>query len=302
MGDNVKLELISNGQTLDISDVTNYKVLGQAGFGLSPLHRILIRGPQQHGDFDLGYLLDPRLLQLTVRLHATSVDTLFTLQNQLISFCNPTNSDLSLRFTRVASNVVSQIDCYCVGGLDFAVAKWEGFNIQEPLQLYANDPTWYDPTAQYLGFNCGGGANTYTIPMVVPHMAGTSTINASGVIPYTGTADSYFYGTITGPVTSPVITFSDGTNTYTLDFTGTTIAAGHYFTIDTRYPYKTVIDDTGANQNGALTTASNLATIVINKMKTGESAHNTTVTVAGTSANAATRIDINWYNRYIAAR
>lgn len=303
MGSLAKLELVAGVTRLDISDISNFVWQGHAGMGMAQLHRIVMRAPEQHGDSDIGYLLDPRIIQLTVRLMANGFDAMYDLQNTLLAMANPSNTPLSLCFTRVVAGVVSQIDCHAVGGLDFSTNERRGYSVVTQLTLRANDPTWYDPTPGYIGFNLGGGAGGWDIPWVIPWAVGASTINTSQAINYTGTADSYFWGAITGPITNPIITFADGTNTFTLDFTGITIAAGHHYTIDTRYPYKTIMDDDGTTlRNGELTTASKLATIVINKCKAGETSHETTVSVTGSSVTTATRIDVNYYTRYLAAR
>lgn len=299
MGTLVKLELVAGATRLDISDIQNFLWQGHAGFGLAPLHRLMIRGPQQSGDTDMGYVLDPRMVQLVTRIMGNGIDDMYNKQDQLLRMVNPTITPISLCFTRIAAGVVRQMDVFGLGGLDYATQERHGYTVLTQIMARANDPTWYDPTPGYVGFSLGGGGGTWAIPWAIPWALGASTINTSQPIVYPGTADSYFWGTITGPITNPIITFTDGTFTYTLDFTGTTITAGHYYTIDTRYPYKTVTDDAGVVQNGTLTTASNLATIVINKCKPGETNHNTTVTVTGSSVNAATRIDINYYLRYI---
>jgi len=301
MGALSKLELVSGATRLDISDVANFSWMGYAGFGMAQLHRLVMRGPQQSGETDMGYLLEPRMIQLTIGIMGT-YDNVFTKQNQLLNMCSPSNNAIGLCFTRINAGVASQIDVFPVGGLDFASSERGPRHVISQLSLRAPDPTWYDPTPGYLGFGLGGGAGAWQIPWAIPWAIGASTINISSPIIYPGTADSYFYGTITGPITNAIITFTDGVSTYTLDFTGVTINAGDVRVIDTRYPMKTIVNSSAVNKNGDLTTASNLANIVIAKCLPGETTHTTTVTVTGSSINAATRVDINYYNRYNAAR
>jgi hypothetical protein len=303
MGTQVKLELVAGPTRLDISDIQAFLWQGHDGMGMVDLHRLAIRGPQQNGETDMGFLLDPRMIQLAVRIMGTSIDDMYNKQNQIINMCNPSNTPIGLCFTRLNAGVVSQIDVFAVGGLKFSTTERKGFTIVANISLRAEDPTFYDPTPGYIGFGVGGGSGVWAIPWAIPWAIGASVVNATGVIAYPGTADSFFYGTITGPITNPVITFSDGVTTQKLDFTGITINAGHSYLIDTRYPYKTVLYDDGTTiKNGDLSLDSNLATIDINKCLPGEAVHNTTVTVTGSVANAATRIDINYYNRYIASR
>lgn len=299
MGVLVKLELVVGSTSLDISDIQNFMWAGHAGFGMAALHRLLIRGPQQMGDTDIGYLLDPRIIQLTARLMATDIETLYTRQDQLLRMLNPSNTPIGLRFTRLVSGIVRQLDVFAVGGLDFPTTGRGGYTMLEQVTLRANDPTWYDPTPGSLGFSAGGGAAAFAVPLAVPHAVGASTVNQSQPISYPGTADSFPWMTLTGPITSPVITVSDGTTSQKLDFTGVTVAGGDVRVIDTRYPTKSVVDINGANKNGDLTTDSNLATLDINKCVAGQAVHPSTVTLVGSGINAVTRLDFNFYNRYI---
>ena len=46
------------------SESFTFSYLGDQGFGLAPLHRITTRGPLQHGDSDIDFRLDPRILQI----------------------------------------------------------------------------------------------------------------------------------------------------------------------------------------------------------------------------------------------
>lgn len=299
MGATVKLEIVANSTRLDISDINNFMWQSHAGFGLAPVHRQTIRGPQQSGDTDMGFLLDPRNIMLSIRIMGTSLDDLFSKQAQLLQMTAPSASALSLCFTRLASGIVRQIDGYAVGGLDFASAQRGGFTLVTPIMIRSNDPTWYDPTTGFVGFSVGGGSGTLAVPLAVPINVGASTINASQAINYAGTADSYPFMTITGPITNPILTVADGTNTYALDFTGVTIAGGDTRVIDTRYPNKTVVDASGTNKVGDLTTASALATLKITKLSPGETTHANTVTISGSSVNSATRIDVNYFTRFI---
>lgn len=302
MGNILKLEIVSGVYALDISDVTNYLWLGHSGFGLAALHRLLVRGPQQSGDTDMGYLLDPRLIQLSILLRFTDAEDLFTKHSQLVTYLNPTNAALALRLTHVTTGIISQIDCFNVNPVDFDMPNYDDLNLPVPLSLYCNDPTWYDPTPLHQGFSAGGGGDELTVPMTVPFGVGASIISQTAAINYAGTADSFPWLTISGPISDPIIRFSDSAGIKKLDFTGFTINTGDTRIIDTRYPTKTVVDSSGVNKSGELTNDSNLAELKINKILTGETSHVTTISVAGLNANDLTRIDANYLTRFISAR
>ena len=62
------LEILRGGNALVITDMDRYVLEDYDGFGMPPSHRLTERGPLQHGETDLGYLLDPRLIQIAVKL------------------------------------------------------------------------------------------------------------------------------------------------------------------------------------------------------------------------------------------
>jgi hypothetical protein len=298
MGELVKLELIANGNALDISDIDNYVWQGHSGFGLANLHRLILRGPQQHGDTDMGYLFDPRIIQLNIRLMGTDLDDLYDKQQELTGYANPnTNSTISLRFTRIAANIVRQIDAYVVAGLDFASSQRHGFTVLEGITLRASDPSWYDPSGVAFDFVAGGGSAALVIPKLIPFSMGASTIDNSQAFGYAGTSDSFPVITITGPVTDLVIT--NNTTGEKLDFTGVTIAGGKVYTIDTRYPYKTVVDEAVANKNGELTVDSNLASFHLAGRRPGENSRSNSIHVTGSAVSGATQINLAYFTRYI---
>ena len=299
MGVLVKLELLAGATTLDISDIQNFMWAGHAGFGLANLHRLLMRGPQQMGDTDMGYLLDPRMIQLTTRLMGTDLETLYTYQDQLLRMLNPSITPVSLRFTRLGSGIVRQIDTFAVGGLDFPSAQRDGFTMLEQIMLRANDPTWYDPTPVLIGFGAGGGGGAWAIPWAIPWALGASTANQSQPFNYPGTANSFPWITLTGPINNAIITIADGFTSQKLDFTGVNIAGGDIRFIDCRFSMKSVVDSAGANKNGDLTTDSNLATFAVNQCAAGESVHANTITLVGSGITNVTRLDFNYYNRFI---
>ncbi len=293
----IALYAITNSVTYNLSDAINFGWLDYDAFGLPPIQNITEQGPMQHGVTWLDFRMGPRLVPFTLDVQATGVASQYAARASLLDIFAP-GMPIKLQLQYDTGNV-RQLDCYINGGLSFGRAQEQGFQMVIPVELIAPDPCWYDPTPGYIGFSLGGGLDSYAVPMVVPHVVGASTIVTNQTLNYPGNWLSYPTITITGPITSPVITNSSTSEK--LDFTGTTIAAGHYYTIDTRYSYKLVTDDAGTNQNAKLTTDSNLATFHIERRLAGETTHANSIKVTGTAANAASRVDISYYNRYTGA-
>jgi hypothetical protein len=162
--------------------------------------------------------------------------------------------------------------------------------------LRAADPTFYDPTGQAYAFNIGGGSSGWTVATIVPSPIGSTNLAQSRTVTYSGTWRTYPTVKITGPITNPVVT--NNTTGEKLDFTGTTITAGHYYLIDTRFGVKTVLDDAGANQYSKLTSDSKLNTFHLEAHPVAPNGVND-IQVSGTSITSATEVSMTFFSRYI---
>ena len=78
-----------------------------------------------------------------------------------------------------------------------------------------------------------------------------------------------------------------------LDFTGTTLAGGTTYTIDTRYNKKTVVDQLGANQISKLAAGSSIASF---DLRRGANS----ILVVGTGTTAATLIVFSYNGQHVA--
>lgn len=290
-----KLEIVRAGVALDISDEINFVHEQNDGFGMPPFHRLNERGPLQHGVTDRGYRLDPRTVNLIIpTIGATWADR-YTRRQQLIAQLAPGDDALILRFTDPGGNIYN-LDCYCVAGPAFASKDTWGNDFKAVFTLYAPDPSWYDPVATALTFNLGGGADTMLVPTVIPMTVGGSTIDSDNTADYAGTFLSYPFIRITGPIQNCVIT--NNSTGEKLDFTGVTIAAAHYYDIDTRYGYKTVMLDGITNKISDLTSDSDLATFHIAPHPEVANGLNS-INISGINITAATKIEIVYFAIYV---
>lgn len=291
----LKIEAIVGTTTYNISDLVNYRHMGNDGFGL-PSQRILSEsGPLQHGVSFLGYRLDPRIINLILFGIGNDEDSYFARRLELIHIFRPSNTPILLRITK-NNGAIRQIDTYYNGGLSMNSSDKYVFNQKVAIQLVAPNPIFYNPILQSANFGLAGGANAFNIPWVIPWNIGTSTLNQSTTIVYAGDFESYPIITIYGPITNAVIT--NNATGDKLDFTGTTISAGEVYTIDTRYGHKTVVDASNVNKIAALTTDSDLTTFrLIPNPEVVDG--NNSITVTGTSVTSATQIYISFYENYL---
>lgn len=287
---------ITGGTVHNINDGNPFKVVAFDNLGDSPLHRLTERGPQQHGETDLGLRLDPRTFPLIFLINATGESDWWDKRKTLSRILAPHVGSMSIKFV-LDNGDKRQIDCFPVESPRPADASEVYLLSRVAARFRAPDPTFYDPEGKAVIFALGGGATSgFTVPMPVPFKVGLSELDQVHTIAYTGT----WYGSpiikAVGPVTNLVIT--NQTTGEKLDFTGVTINAGDYYEIDTRYHQKTVKDSNGTSKLSDLTTDSNLSTFHLEHDDRGTGTKNNDIRVTGSNINADTEIYFQYKLRY----
>lgn len=273
-----------NGSNAGLGVYINF--LGDQGFGMAPMQRITQRGPLQQGDTDVGYRLDPRIIQLPLLVEAMTMDAGYTARKGLLKIFTPANGAGILRITTDLYD--RAILVVPMGGLDFNQDPQSGYHIRTVVQLRAADPTWYDPTIVNAAQTPTITGTPTPVPLTIPWTAGSSSINSTLNFTYDGDFISYPIISVTGPITNLLITHT--TTGYAIGVTGT-ITAGDTWTFDLRYGQKTVTDQTGANKIASLTSGSSLADFAI---ILGAN----TITVSGITTTSASTVNITYYTRY----
>jgi hypothetical protein len=266
---------------------------GDSGIGTPPMHRLEERGPLQHGVTDLGFRLDPRVIQLILGLEAGNQALLYAKRAALAGIFPPGASG-SLVWEM--GGLTRQIDGHLMEGMDFSSQDRVGLWQRTAVVIKCADPTWYDPAGKALTFELGGGGTGTPVPTPVPTSVGASTINSNIPINYAGNWMSYPHLIrLIGPMTNPEI--NNLTTGETLPFTGT-IAAGHYYDIDLRYGHKTVVDELGVNKVSTLAAGHDLATWHIAAHPEALGGVNV-IEVVASAVNEQSAVQISWLDRYL---
>lgn len=265
------------------SQTFTFSYLGDQGFGLAPLHRITTRGPLQHGDSDIDFRLDPRILQIPLLIKNESAllpkTSHYAIRNALLKIFNPTTpGTMRVRYgtwlgTIGTDNVVNfLIDVHVLGGLTFDVDPVD-YHVRTVVQLRADDPTWY----------AGNATGNPTIATYLnANINGTQTLTVGGNWP------TFPVIRINGPITNPTITNS--TTGKAIAITAT-IGSGAYFDIDLSYGAKTVYDNLGANRISTVSATSDLATWAL-------SPDANVIAITGSSVGASNDITFTYYDRF----
>lgn len=268
-----------NGYDADHGLTLHY--LGDQGFGLTPLHRITTRGPLQHGDSDIDFRLDPRILQIPLVVKNESAAapkyTHYTIRKALLNIFRPQESAVLRVLISYKSGMVANIDTYNIdvkvlGGMTFDVDPID-YHVRTVVQLRANDPTWYAPDPF-------GNALVFTYFDI--NIGGTQILAVDGNWP------TFPIIRFNGPITNPTITNNATGQSIALT---ATITAGNWIELDLSYGKKTVYDNLGANRISTVSATSNLATWSIIP-------GSNTLAVTGTGTSASSDVTLTYYHRY----
>jgi hypothetical protein len=291
-----QLSVIVAGAETVLTDSDLCWVESYDGVGMAPTKRITDNGPMQHGDTDLGFRLNARIIHLVLGLSGASRQDEQAKRAALLSLFRPRSYPIALRWT-YDDGSMRQIDCHYNGDMSMPIQAGNGFAEKIGLTMRAADPTFYDPNAVLVSFGLGGGGHAFTVPSPVPTHIGASSLNQILQVKYPGSWLTYPYVIrITGPITDPVI--ANDTTGEMLSFSGTALGNGQYLEIDCRYGRKTVVDQTGANKISLLSPSSNLATFHLGADDEAPGGYNA-IRARGININVASRIDIGYYVRYV---
>lgn len=259
-----------NGTNASLGITLRY--LGDQGFGLAPLHRITVRGPLQHGDSDVDFRLDPRVLQLPLLVQNTSATPRFRsyeIREKILRIFRPQDpGELQVSRNDGSGVILRNIKTRVLGGLSFDVNP-DNYHVRTVVQLRADDPTWY--AGDYSAF--------WT----------KETFNTSQILIQYGNWPTFPQIYIQGPVTNCIVT-----NVLTGQFIRYNgfIPSGTVVRINLDYGKKTVTNNaTGANLIANITADSNLATLYM--LPGGNQ-----FSVTGTGPGATSSVAIYWVDRY----
>ncbi|HMN11826.1 MAG TPA: phage tail family protein [Bellilinea sp.] len=290
------LTMIVAGSRYPLMDFTTAKWVGDDDFGPSPIHRLSERGPEQHGDTDRGYRLDPNVFALAFVLRGSSAPDLFAKREAFYGLIMPE----MVTFELSEGATVRRLDCYLASKPKTgSTSRYPASFAQRIVcEFVAHDPTWYNPDVQTVAFVLGGSSTDFlTIPMSVPFNVGASEFSGVQSVLYPGTwASSPHIIRLVGPISDAVV-LNEATGEKLALRSGITIAAGDWYDIDPRFGYHTVKDKAGANKIADLTADSDIGTWHLAPAPEAPGGYNP-IRVTGSGLTTASGVYINYLVRY----
>lgn len=292
-------QAIVGNTTYELSDRNPFDVVSVMGVGIAPTRRLSQRGPLQHGETDIGYRLDPRMVTLVLVSSGESLAAADTHRDTLARIFAPRlTTPVKLRYTRDDA-AVRELACRVSGIVDMPIGEFDRIGVMQRVgvQLVAADPNWYDPDPQQMSMALASISSGLAVPVEVPLLVESGSGGDGRIqIEYTGTFDEFPIITLVGPIEDALIV--NETTGDELFFDGYTITAGTSVTIDLRYGYKTVTKNDGTNLIDKLTSGSDLATWrLASILETGDGVN--VIRLSGASLTDASQVSMIYHTRYI---
>jgi hypothetical protein len=293
--DEFTLELVRGSNTYNLSSGSLSYLMDYSGLGLPPATNFYERAPLQDGNTRRGFRLDPRAFQKTFYVPADCRAKRQRVLNEFLDILSLQDGLLTFRFV-LPDYTTRLLDCTLESSIDVAsgerISRLKDYGQLVTCQFLAPDPTFYEPTAQVVTLELADDEG-FSVPTPIPTPIGADELDDTAIILYAGSANSYPVIRINGPITNPVIT-NETTDT-SIEFTADTeIVLWDWWEIDTKAG--TIVDSSGANKLGELSTDSSLALFYL--LREREAPSGNTITVTGTRVSGATSITITYYVRH----
>ena len=223
-------------ETVVSGGALSYRV-SASGIGAPPKRNLSTRGPFQQGETFYAFRYEKRIMTLVFHAEATSLALADTRRDDIYNLWKGIEGEtVTIKVAR-DDGMVRLIDGEVVGMVDFPESIFDRFGAAQSfaVQVECDTPFWRKSAVTVVSL----------------------TINGTTTIPYNGQIPAEPIINIVGPIANPVLT--QITTGKKIDFTGTTIASGDNYQVDTRYGYKTVLDGSSVNRIANLTNDSDLA-------------------------------------------
>jgi hypothetical protein len=302
------------GLEYDLNDRVEIR-LRAYDLGTPNVRRLSQRAPEQHGDTDLGWRMDPRFVDLAFSIAGDDLPHYRQLRGRIMEAFYPRDNDPVQLIFDFGGGLVRALNVNVDGSLNWARRL---LSYQDVSGIFkASDPRLYDPEQRTVLFSLetsGGSAEGWEIPWEIPWEVGADVLDLAVNVTYAAGsrlgAPEFPVIRITGPITNPVIT--NETTGEKIDLSGGAglILTGpsEFVTVDLsggeRRDSKTVRDQDGDSVDHFLTTDSDLATFHLapagERLPAGNYASGINVIrVTGTGVTPETLVAMNYLDRYI---
>ena len=266
------------------------------GLGLPDINYRTTRSPFQHGATLLGFVLEPRVVQIILHLRGCTRGDMWQKRRDIINVLNPLLGPFHLEMHMWDGTIYSLHEVVYDGRFQATInARGEPTVQSIGVRMIAQDPVWFGP-AQQIIFVPTELRDELVLPATFPIVFGTlAIIDETATATVQGNWEAYPTIEIYGPMGSSLIENTTTGEKLQLIY-GT--AVGEVVTIDTTPGNKSVTNNSGDNLVGYLTSDSDLATFHIDPAPLAPNGENT-LHIHGAGSSLDAQITISWYDRYV---
>jgi len=294
--------ITSDGVVVTLTDYVRYFSWGFSGRGMPTSSMRTERGPFQHGDTILGYVLRPRTISFVLRRNECSREEYWNARAELMDILRPNRHgaqfDIMTLRKILPNGSMRDIRVIVNNTPDFEESRkgtWDEFSYQEALRFIAHDPIFYDPVLNLFSYKPAADGDSLAFPITFPIQFSVDDSIEAFDLSYNGTWETFPNIIINGPINEPSIRNITTGDVISLDYN---VPEDVDVSISLEYGNKTIVDSSGNNLIGLLTSDSDLASFSLAAIPRATDGINS-IGVGGYGITSATEIIFRYFTRYI---
>lgn len=290
-----------DGEEYNLNDGASYFIMGQGGAGMPPILYLTEQAPFQHGMTPTDYRVQPRLLQMVHRSTGISREDFWLRRSAILNKIRP-NRQFANTFNpgqlrKVFPNGdVRDIDVLVEQGPQFGTKdpnSWDEWGFTEILRFIAFNPFFYNPTQGETLF-ASASLDSLVFPFTFPFTFGSTVLDDTQNITYSGTWLEYPIIVITGPIDGPAI-YNDTTGEVIEILYN--VSAGEILTLNLSDRLKTVESSSAGDLQG--TVEGDLGTFHLAPDPEAPGGVNALRVTGSNTSPGNTAVRVLWNDRYI---
>jgi hypothetical protein len=289
------------------------------GWGMPPIRYITQRGPFQHGQTALDYRLEPRVIQYLHRKTGHCRNDYWDNRSLLINAIRPNRQEANSfepgRLRKILpGGSIRDLYVFLEMGPAFSPRSndaWDEYAIEETIRFIAYNPIAFNPDLSSASWGLDSFENLifYESPDWENRLVfegdnldsggiwfGEDSIGETLNVTYNGTWLAYPTIIIAGPLESPRIFNNTTDEKIQLDYD---VDSGETVTINLEYGQKTVVNNSGTNLIGTISTDSDVSTFHIAADPEAAGGVNNLAVFGGGANDTDTSVEVRYYERYI---
>jgi hypothetical protein len=256
---------------------------GMTGIYGQPITIVAHQVPNKPGDVVQYIQTLPGDVRFPLTIFGNDWSDIEVARRDLLEATRPGRGTGKLRHT-ANDGTVRDLNCIEIGRFADIVSRTPSA-FRTSLVFRASDPYWYDTDYSSQLLLPAGATSFFGSPML-PIKLSAGGVSGGFTLENMGQAEAWPLWTITGPGVNPILTNATTGDVLTLTIT---LTAGQVLTIDTNPATMTVMRENGSDQWAAVSSLSNLWSLVVGA---------NVIQLGMTGTTSASSLQVSWKNRW----